>query len=253
MRPERAASRKKHPHAASTVSKIRWSMDDITTANSEWRRWSEPRWALAHFARRASRFGVTQLRHGYQGRSVTKIWGRDEGKNTNGPPLVAQCQPAREKLLRVPPWLFYVRNLKNRLFFARALVKKVVIFTPRQKCAARRENFYNFYPPMASQTPKKEQKFHPPSSWGGGGLVPQVPPPRDAPGYFVSKVFASLAVTERTKAVKIFRDVEKTRDHISSAYGSLTVYKNETSKTLFKQDWSTCTKTLWILKEWRTS
>ena len=73
-------------------------------------------------------------------------------------------------------WLFL-----KRLFFRARPGKERCFLAFYQKCAARRENFYNFHPPIASQTPLKEQKFHPPSSWGGGGLVPQVSPPTARP------------------------------------------------------------------------
>ena len=58
----------------------------------------------------------------YQGRSVTKTWGRDQGKY-QGSPLVAKCKAACGKLLRVPQRLFNMKSLINWQFFARALEK----------------------------------------------------------------------------------------------------------------------------------
>ena len=48
----------------------------------------------------------------YQGRSVTKTWGRDQGKY-QGSPLVAKCKAACGKLLRVPQRLFNMKSLIN--------------------------------------------------------------------------------------------------------------------------------------------
>ena len=73
--------------------------------------------------------------------------GEGRGQKTKGPSLITKCKAVRGKLSRVPPWLFYAESFKKMGYiFARALGKQTIFqfFS---------ENFYNFHPPTATQTP----------------------------------------------------------------------------------------------------
>ena len=57
------------------------------------------------------------------------------------------------KLRRFPPWFFNTKSFKKLTIFRARPGKNRQCFSLYQKCAARRENCYNFHPQIASQTP----------------------------------------------------------------------------------------------------
>ena len=104
---------------------------------------------------------------------MTKIWGRDLGKNTKGPRLVAECKAARGKLPRVPSWLFYAKLT----IFSRAPWEKRTISQPLLEMRRQARKVLQCLPSDSLTDTLKTTKFSPTPELG---TCPPVPP-RDVP------------------------------------------------------------------------